>query len=87
MIRTGIIRQRGQVTIPSSIRSEVPWVKSNSVVTIILEKADEIMIRPYEKFKKKVNWEKLWRLIAEVRGYKGKGGNLSKFIIEDRKSH
>ena len=82
---TSIIRDRGQLTIPDSIREIVDWVAPGSVVTIARMKPDEIVIRPHSKEAIKTNWDKLWMDIQRVRSYKGKGGgNLSAFIAKDR---
>lgn len=36
---------------------------------------------------KTVDWDKLWKMIGKSRSIKGKRGNLSKFIAEDRYRH
>lgn len=83
---TGIIRQRGQITLPDDIRENVYWATAGSVVTIATTKLDEIVIRPYAP-KEEVNWVKLWQDIRRVRSYKGRGrGNLSAFVAEDRQT-
>lgn len=76
-----VIRNRGQLTIPDSIRTLREWATPNSVVIITSELPDEIVIRPH---KKEYDWDKMWKLINKSRSFKGKGGNLSKFIAEDR---
>lgn len=84
MKAVGIIRQRGQLTIPDSIRKIIPWLSPMSAVTISAEKADEIVIKPH---KQEYNWTKIWAGIKKARNIKGKRGNLSKFISEDRYNH
>ena len=79
-----IIRNRGQLTIPDSIRVLRQWASTNSAVTISSDRPDEIIIRPH---KKEYDWDKMWKLINKSRSFKGKGGNLSKFISEDRYTH
>ncbi|MBI2443349.1 MAG: hypothetical protein HYV40_05610 [Candidatus Levybacteria bacterium] len=80
-----VIRDRGQLTIPDTIRKAVSWVTPMSAVTISVTKPDEITIKPNEKI---INWDKLWKQIRRVRAFKGKGqGNLSEFIVKDRESH
>lgn len=80
-----IIRNRGQLTIPDSIRALRTWANTNSAVTITSEHPDEIIIRPH---KKEYNWDKIWEGIKRARAIKGKGrGSLSKFIAEDRYRH
>lgn len=84
---TAIIRNRGQLTIPDSVRKVVSWANPLSAVTISVVKPDEIVIKPHG-FKKEIDWDKLWERIKRVRAFKGKGrGNLSKFIAEDRYRH
>ena len=86
---TSIIRDRGQLTIPDRIRESHQWTSPNSVVSIISDKADEIVIKPHEAFvKKEIDWDKIWKQIRRVRAFKGKGrGNLSQFIAQDRETH
>lgn len=81
----GIIRNRGQLTIPDSIRALRHWAGPNCAITITTERPDEIVIRPH---KKQVDWDKLWKQMKRVRAFKGKGkGNLSEFIARDRETH
>jgi len=83
----GIIRKRGQLTIPDKIRETFSWLVPSSTVTITSQKPDEIVIRPISAGKKAVDWDELWRNIQRVRSYRGGGsGNLSKFIAEDRQT-
>ena len=78
-----IVRDRGQLTIPDSIRNIATWTTPTSVVSIAIEKPDEIVIRPHQI--QKIDWDKLWKQIRKVRAFKGKGrGNLSAFIVNDR---
>lgn len=80
-----IIRSRGQLTIPDSIRALRSWANPNSAIIITSDHPDEIVIRPH---KKQVDWDKLWKQIKRVRAFKGKGqGNLSEFIAKDRETH
>ncbi len=82
---TGIIRQRGQLTIPETIRSKISWVDVGSVVEISSQKNDEIIVRPYSKKKKAASWKTLWKKMKRVRAFKGKNKNsLSSFIAQDR---
>ena len=77
-----IIRDRGQLTIPDSVRRIVNWVAPLSAVSISVIKPDEIIIRPHQA---QVDWDRLWAQIKRVRAFKGTGrGNLSSFIIQDR---
>lgn len=79
-----IIRDRGQLTIPDSIRKIVNWVTPMSAVSISVTKADEIVITPHRK---QYDWDKIWENVRKARAIKGKRGNLSKFIAEDRYQH
>ena len=85
---TSIIRQRGQLTIPDSIRNKADWVTPGSVVNVSQVKPDEIIIKPYSS-SKKVVWATLWKQIKRVRSFKGKGKkiSLSEFISRDRETH
>lgn len=85
MKTVSIVRNRGQLTIPDSIRKVVSWVTPQSAVTISVVKPDEIVIKPH---KKEYDWDKIWEGIRKARAIKGKGrGSLSKFIAEDRYRH
>ncbi len=85
---TATIRQRGQLTIPDKIRDKIVWLKDNSVVSINTNKDGDIVITPYKTtLTDKPDWDEIWRKIKLVRSFKGKRGNLSQFIIEDRKRH
>lgn len=83
---TAIIRDRGQLTIPEKIRGLLKWPTSNSVVSIAITTNSEILIKPYPT-DKIVDWTSLWKEIKRVRSFKGKRGNLSKFVALDRTKH
>lgn len=84
MNAVSIIRGRGQLTIPDSIRKTLNWVSPMSAVTISVVKPDEIVIRPHQT---QIDWDELWARIKRVRSFKGNGqGNLSAFIINDREN-
>lgn len=85
-ISTATIRQRGQLTIPDEIRSQLSWIDVNEAVRIKTEGDKKIIIEPYEK-DMKINWKKLLAQLTRVANYRGKRGNLSQFIIEDRELH
>ncbi|MFA6918420.1 MAG: AbrB/MazE/SpoVT family DNA-binding domain-containing protein, partial [Candidatus Gracilibacteria bacterium] len=60
-IYTSVIRNRGQLTIPDKIRESYDWISSNSVVNIISDGNDEIIIKPHGiNAKREVDWDKLW---------------------------
>lgn len=85
MQTVSIIRERGQLTIPDSIRKIVNWITPSSVISISVVKPDEIIIRPHQT---QIDWDKIWEGIRKARAIKGKGhGNLSKFIAKDRYLH
>lgn len=85
MKTVSIVRDRGQLTIPDSIRKVVNWVTPMSAVTISVMKPDEIVIKPHQP--QKIDWDKLWEQIRQVRAFKGNGqGNLSAFIAKDRET-
>ena len=86
MKAVSIIRNRGQLTIPDSIRKSVKWVTPSSAVSISMVKPDEIVIRPHQN-QREIDWEKLWKQIKRIRTFKGKGrGSLSAFILKDRET-
>lgn len=86
MKTVSIIRDRGQLTIPDSVRRLVSWVTPMSAVSISVVKPDEIIIRPHQA-QKDIDWDKLWAQIKRVRSFKGTGkGNLSAFIMKDRET-
>lgn len=85
MKTVSIIRERGQLTIPDSIRQMANWVTPLSAVTISLIKPDEIIIKPHVQ---KVNWDQIWGNIRKSRAITGKGKvSSSEFLREDRNSH
>ncbi len=78
-----IVRERGQVTIPDTIRKIAKWVSPSSVITISLEKPDEIHIKPRE-IEDMIQWDKIWDAIRLARSFRGKRRNISSFIAHDR---
>ena len=80
-----IIRQRGQLTIPGSIRSQVSWVTLLSAVSISVVKPDEIIIKPHQKG---VDWDKIWVNIRKSRAIRGKyRKSAQEILLKDRVSH
>lgn len=82
-----IIRDRGQLTIPDSIRALREWVSPNSVVTVTNDLPDEIVIRPHKQY---IDADKIWELVKRSRAIKGKGkgkGSTVEFLERDRRSH
>ena len=85
MKTVSIVRDRGQLTIPDSIRRLVSWVTPSSAVSISVVKPDEIVIKPHHA---QIDWDKMWNLIRKSRAIKGKGkGSAAEFIEKDRRSH
>ncbi|OGY09109.1 MAG: hypothetical protein A2782_00100 [Candidatus Blackburnbacteria bacterium RIFCSPHIGHO2_01_FULL_43_15b] len=84
-MKVSIIRDRGQLTIPDSIRRVVSWITPMSAVSISVIKPDEIVIKPHQK---QVNWDQVWENIRKSRAISGRG-NLSAadFLEQDRRSH
>lgn len=86
MKTVSIVRDRGQLTIPDSIRKVVTWVTPMSAVSISVTKSDEIVITPH---KKQYDWDKIWEGVRKARAIKGKGKAISAavFLERDRRSH
>jgi len=85
MKTVSIIRDRGQLTIPDSIRKMINWLTPMSAVTISVIKPDEIVIKPHHP---KVDWDKIWKGIRKARAIHGKGKmSTLEFIQQDRLSH
>lgn len=85
MRAVSIIRDRGQLTIPDSIRKVVNWISPQSAVSISVVKSDEIVIRPHQKH---VDWDKIWEGIRKSRATKGKNAVSAIEILQrDRQSH
>ena len=85
MKTVSIVRERGQLTIPDSIRKIVDWVTPMSAISISVTKPDEIVIKPHHK---QVDWDKIWEGIRKARSIHGKGKmNALEFIQQDRLSH
>lgn len=85
MKTVSIIRDRGQLTIPDSIRKVITWMSPMSAVTISVVKPDEITIKPHQQY---IDWDKIWNNIAEARTIKGKGNQSAlDFLEQDRNSH
>ncbi|MBI2325822.1 hypothetical protein HYU91_00325 [Candidatus Collierbacteria bacterium] len=84
------VRQRGQITIPDKIRSELPWLTEGSAVHIFAIDGRSFIVKPYQpEPQKKVDWKKIWQTIRLTRNFKGKRDDLtaSQFIIKDRQRH
>lgn len=86
MTYTAVVRQRGQLTIPDQVRQMISWLQTGSVVSMEVED-EEVRIRSHARAKKAIDWSETWRKINLARSFKGKRGNLSAMIAEDRESH
>ncbi len=76
------------MTFPDKLRAKLGWLDTGSIVSVITESTREVKIIPYTKLlQKSIDWKKLLLQIERVRSYKGKRGNLSQFIVQDRESH
>lgn len=85
MKAVSIVRERGQLTIPDSIRKLVNWVAPLSAVSISVFKPDEIIIKPHQNH---VDWDKIWDNIRKSRAIHGKGKiSGSAFLAKDRREH
>ncbi len=85
MKTVSIIRDRGQLTIPDSIRKVINWMAPMSAVTISVVKPDEIVIKPHQQY---IDWNKVWNNIRKARAIKGKGNQSTiEFLEQDRNSH
>ncbi len=80
-----IIRNRGQLTIPDSIRKRVSWVNTMSAVSVTLVKPNEIVIQPHDTA---VNWLDVWEGIRNARSISGGGDSLNaaEFLESDRRA-
>lgn len=85
MQTVSIIRDRGQLTIPDSIRKMVNWITPSSVISISVVKPDEIVIRPHQA---QIDWDEMWRLIRKSRAIKGRNAiSAIEVLQKDRQSH
>lgn len=85
MKAVSIIRQRGQLTIPDSIRKLVNWISPSSAVSITVVRPDEITVKPHRS---EVDWDKIWEGIRKSRSQVGKGHiSAAEFLEKDRQSH
>lgn len=86
MKSVSIVRDRGQLTIPDSIRKALNWLNPMSAVTICVVKPDEIVIKPHAKV---IDKDQIWENVRKARAIKGKGSTMSavEFLMKDRQSH
>ncbi|MBI3577463.1 AbrB/MazE/SpoVT family DNA-binding domain-containing protein [Candidatus Gottesmanbacteria bacterium] len=86
MTYTAVIRQRGQLTVPDQVREILSWLQTGSVVGIEVND-DELRVIPHTKMGKPVDWDAFFSKVHLARSLRGKRGNLSSVITEDRESH
>lgn len=85
MNNIAVIRERGQLTIPDSVRKVASWAGPLSVVSVSIVKSDEIVIRPHRI---QLNRKEIWRKIRHSRSVRGKGNvSASQFLLRDRELH
>ncbi len=81
----GILRDRGQVTIPDDIRSSLYWMTPNSPLYFSVIDQTQVVIQPQGMA---LDWDGLWAGIDKARSIRGKGKiSAAKFIEKDRQSH
>lgn len=80
-----IIRDRGQLTIPDSIRKQAPWANPMSAVTITLVEPQKLVITP----QRQLDWDEISQGVKQARAIRGEGSAVSaaEFIAQDRKNH
>lgn len=82
---TATVRQRRQLTIPDRVWGLIPWLRVNTVVSVIATPSEEIVIKPYQADQnRQIDWKRIWERIEIADSFWGRRGNLSQFIIEDR---
>lgn len=81
-----IVRDRGQLTIPESVRRVVSWITPMSAISISVVKPDEIVIKPHSRY---IDKDQIWENVRKARAIKGRGKTTSaaEFLIKDRQSH
>lgn len=88
MMTNVVVRQRGQVTIPDDVRNMVAWLSEGSAVGLEMVEKEMLILRPQAIVTTKgFDWDKILNKINLSRSFKGKNGDLSSFIIEDRSNH
>jgi bifunctional DNA-binding transcriptional regulator/antitoxin component of YhaV-PrlF toxin-antitoxin module len=86
MKTVGIIRERGQLTIPDSIRKAAQWTATGAVISMSLENPQELVLTPHQPGSQ-MAWEQLVEKIKKSRSIKGKGDiSAGEFISKDRVS-
>ncbi len=78
---TGVVRDRGQLTIPDSLRSQLPWLANSSVVFFSISDPEVLTVTPHTPA---TNEDLLWNSIKLVRSFKTTGASVAQQIREDR---
>jgi len=84
MIKTAIIRERNQLTIPEEVRKHLIWITPGAAVNI-LAVDDSLIIQPHIAFEN-TPWKKIISTMKRV-AKAGRKTSLSKFILKDRLNH
>ena len=80
----GILRDRGQLTIPDSMRNSVPWMYPGSAVSMSWSD-EKLVIQPPKKV---TDWKKIHELRAKLSKVKSASTiSTAEFIRRDRMSH
>ena len=80
----GILRDRGQLTIPDTMRNSVPWMYPGSAVS--MSWSDEKLV--IEPPKKVTDWKKIHELRAKLSKARSESTiSTVEFIRRDRMSH
>ena len=79
----GIVRGRGQLTLPEQLRKKLNWLSKNSAVEIWAKNLGEVVLRPARQ--NPDLWNTVWEGIEESRSYESTHiSNLSQKISVDR---
>lgn len=85
MKAVGILRNRGQLTIPDKIRQSVYWLNQNSAIVFTVTNQQKIFIEPHQPLK---NLQFIMSLVKKSRSIHGKSSvSGTEFLQQDRKMH
>lgn len=87
-VSSSIIRQRGQLTLPESLRRRLDWLGEDKVVQIVLNADNKVVVTPYlpSQNNKNTDWNGIWKTVNKFQK-KRNTISLSDFVIRDRYSH
>lgn len=88
------IRQRGQLTIPAKMRTQLPWLNEESFVSMEAQ-GNALMVRPLalspltpsERRKREREFKRIWQELRRLSRKGRQDVNLSQFVNEDRQRH